>query len=661
MRYTTAALILICLSVYGQDKVYLKSGDIFEGEIRDPGRNYIEVKMPYGTARVRKRDIVRVEFGRSRIEEVVDTDRLILRDGRVVMGEVSDSPDGRSYVVRFSEGGSAIYPKSEVMKVVPKGQIFGERPGAGPEEIRALVKKLVSKLSLGGMSASKAQKELKNLGIFAIDFLKEELKTAKGEAARRIRSVLASYELRKRVGDTLDEKLPEIYEGLEDPRPGNRIQALEAALTLEPKEAVDLILFKLEDPEETDEVRAFCVEILRRLNRYRDLVASYKRAEGALGLAIAMALAQNGVYIGLPALISALTEKNKGLRILVGERLKAYTGKDYLPDPNAPLDQWEKAAQKYMFWWRVNEEKIVSQTQALIAREPSKTPQRARALQKWRRGADFWGQGKTLLAEKAFRDALTEDPSFARAALSLGILLYRDLKKPAEAASILKNVVLGRYPDADDRTLAWGAYHLGMLNRERSRFKEAVEWLDRAVRLRKNYVEGFMALGETFFRWAITGENLSADERKRLLRNAEKSFRDARTALLDYEENLLVLPADGAPVGPQVVPFKRHQYLQSLQTLRELLTRIKSTCSMDLVRVYIAQGDMTSAEKEARRAVKEDPENASLQLLLALVFEKQGKYQAALRQYRRVLRLDPENETARKGEKRLAVAAKRSG
>ncbi len=647
-------LLACCLAVGEDDQVILKNGNVLHGQVSDPGRNYVELKSELGTQVVRKRDIDRVEVGRSEIAQPVDTDRLILLDGRTVEGEVTNSPDGRNVIVRIPGGGSAIYPRSEVAKIIPRGTVAHDRPVSGPQELAVHVKKLVARLAQGGVSGRNAESELRSLGIFAVRHLREESKTVQGDSATRIRSILAANELRKIVGDTLDSKLPEIYGHLESGEAATRVEALKAAIIIAPGEAVPLMLFKLEDPDEDGEVRSFCVEVLRRLNRYRELVAAYKRAEGSLALALAMAMGENGLYLGIPTLISALTEENLGLRLIAGESLKAFTGEEYTPVSDAPIDQWQAAAEQYQAWWREHEDKILSQTKALIAIEPEKTEQRARAILRWRKGADFWERDQLMPAAAAFREAIDIDPTYARAALSLAILLYRHQGKFSEAVAVLESLVQGRYPDVSDDLLARAHYHLGMLNRQRRMWAASVSWLRRAIRTKRDYLDAYLALGESLYRWALARDQLSAKRRRELLSLAEQAYREGQAQLAEYEKKLVVLPVDDLPGGDQA-PYKRRAYRMSLKTLRDFLKELKVSFSVDLARVYLSIGDLGKAETEARRAIQIDTKNPSLQLLLALIFDRQGNREAAVRQYERVLSLEPDNETARQARRRLAA------
>jgi len=640
----------------GKDQVFLKNGGVLQGEIVDPGRNYIELRTPLGSTKVRKRDIEKVVLGTVKTESVLDVDRLILRDGRVVKGEVTVSPDGRSVTIRILGQGSATYPRSEVVKIVPRGQPWGERPAAGPEEINKLVEDLVGRLDGAGPEAQRAKQKLKALGILAVPKLTELLQKAKGRRKTEIQSVLTSYELRKTVGDTLDEELPEIYEQLESPREEDRIDALKAALTIAPEEAVPLIAFKLRDPQETDTVRAFCVEMLRRLNRYRELVRLYNETEGATALALAVALAENGVYVGIPALIAAMTEENQKLRTFAAQKLKAYTGLDFVPPPDAPLEKWKEAATFYKAWWNRNKEKIRSQVQVLLSRKPAATPQRAKAIAKWREGNMHWSQGRLILAERAFREALDTDPTFARAALCLGMVLARR-EKWQEAEQYLQRVVQGRYPDVTDELQARAASELASLYRRLEYYEKAADWYKRATALYPRYVEAYLGLGDMLYKQAFGGRKLDSTKRKELLGAAEEAYRKGLKELQKYDEELVVLPAEELPVGENF-PFRRQAYRKSLKTLKDYLREVRAKFAVNLARVYLALGDMIKAESVARSAAMDDPDNPTVQLLLALIFDKQGKREEALRQYRRVLRLDPANPTARKAQQRLAAHEK---
>jgi tetratricopeptide (TPR) repeat protein len=650
----TAALCVVGLilgsaaAAEAQDRVTLRSGTVRTGRIRDTGRNFLLLEMPQATDRIPKREVARVQLGRPESGDDVDSDRVELKGGRIVAGEVSLSPDGKSVVVRAPGVGSAYFPKEEVVRIIRRGEAAAERPADGPEELKARIAKLVERLQEGGAGAQSAEKELRVLGVFAIEPLEDAAKSATGDTALRIRAVLRSYELKKVVGDALDNDLPQIYEGVEAPQPEERIEALRAALLVAPDEAVALVLFVLEDPQEDATVRSFCVELLRRLNRYRELIEAYDRADASLALALAVALGENGVYIGVPCLISALGEEDRGLRDLAAGKLKSYTGEDYAPAQDAAPEEWKKAAAKYQAWWNARSEVIMERTRAMASSAPQATPQRARAVQYWQRGAEQESKEEYALAEKSFRQALDEDPTYSRAALSLGILLYSGEKKYSEAMGMLEHVAMGRYPDATDDVYATAMFHLGVIQRERRNYKEAIEWFNRAVEAKKHYIGAYLAAGDLYYQWALMGENLTAARRKELLGEAESVYRGGIDAVAAYEKELVVLPVDSSAIGDNS-EYSRRNYLRSLKDLRDLLAKRRTILQVSLARVYMIQGANDKAEELVRQVVTRDAENPELQLLLARLFERKGDKESALRSYRAVLRLDPQNEPALQG------------
>ena len=654
VRIVRLGVLLGSAAAWAQDQVVLQSGAVTQGRVRDRGRNHIEVETPQGTVPIPKRAIQRVMFGRIEQSQSVDQDRVELRSGGVVAGDVRETPDGKSITVRIPGVGEATYDRKDVVRIIPRGRHL-DRPAAGAEELDVLVGRLVARLGQGGMSAGNAERELRELGIFAIEHLQTFAAQAEGDAAARVARVLRAYELRKMMGDRLDTDLPEIYENLESPQAPVRLDALKAAFLVAPDEAVPLAVFVLENPEEADDVRVFCVEVLRGLNRYRELIDAYNRADGALALALALALSTSGIHAGIPAMIAALGEDREGLRVLAGEHLTAATGESFLPAASAPIEEWIVAQEKYRGWWKIHGPAILNATRALVALKPAETPQRARALQYWREGNAHVQAERYANAEKDFRVALDLDPSFARAALSLGILLGMHMKRDVEAAAILERVALGRHPDATAEVFATAMRYLGALHRRGGRFEQAVAWLSKAIEERGDYVDAYGELGETYYQWALSDTGLDARGRAQCMARAEKAYRDGLGAADQYERTLVVMPAGSLPIDDDT-GFSRRTYMRSLQTLRGALAETRKALAVNLARVYMAQGDLARAEQHVREAVRTDPENPTLHLLLAMIFERQGTSEsktAAERHYRAVLRLDAGNITASQALRRL--------
>ncbi len=636
----------------GQDQVFLKSGNVLSGRIEDYLKNHIILITKSGEDKVLKKDIERIRMGRVDVKQTAEFDRVELRDGRVVKGNVRNSIDGKSIIVAVPGGAEAIYPKELVLEIIPRGATFGKRP-AGPEELKVELKKWVEKLGYGGEDTETARKWLLSRGIFAVEYLKEKEKSATDAVRAEIRKILRVNTMREIIGTTLDEEFPEIYKALESPKAEKRIEALKGALLVQPEEAIELVVFLLEDPNESEEVRSFCVELLRRMNRYRELISVYNRADGSLGLALAVALGRNDIYLGIPRLIAALREEERNLRVFVGEHLKKYTGEDFIPSSDAPLSQWEKAADQYKEWWDANKEKILEKTRTFVAADYTQTPQRMKAMRYWIRADDAWKQGEYQVAEKNLREALAVDPTYARAALSLGIILFRNLQKNLEARSLFLKLAQGRYPDSNSFIYAQSMYYLGLVERLFRNWNGAVSWLFRATQEKEFFVKAYIELGETYYLWAVSADaSLSPEKRKQLLVQADSVYQRGLKVLEKAQEELVPVPVSYVSLAEDT-PFNRRDYMLGLKKLKAGLVEWKKKLLRRSTKVCLTIGDLSQAEKRARETVRVDVNDPESHLLMAIVFEKKGDRKQAAREYRFVLRIDPDNRLARQGQKRL--------
>lgn len=651
-----SALLIPAGRLSAQDQVFLNTGDVLQGKVSDPGRNYIILETGLGNQRVQKRDIARVVFGRFNMKQSSKLDRVELRDGRVIEGEARTSYDGKSVIVRIPGAGEGIYRKQDVVRIIPRGTVMSDRPGAGPDEIKVTVEALMGKLSFDGQAALDAEVKLKKLGVFALSHLKAAVEKAKDDAVRlKLQMILRSYALKTLVGDTLDDEFPEIYQGLEDPKPQRRIEALKGALIVSPVEAIKLVSFVLETPTESNQVRSFCVELLRRMNCYRELIEVYNRADGALSMVLAVALSKNGIYLGVPRLISALKEDRPELRLMAAEHLKLGTGEDFIPANDAPPAEWEKAADRYQSWWLRNQDDIMTYTKAMVSSDASNTPQRIRALQYWLQADDYWQKQQYAPAEAALRQALQTDPTFGRGALSLGILLYRHGKRMLEAESIFKSIAQGKYPAEGSEYFARAMCQLGCIKRDLKQWSEAVSWLRRATQEDTSYHQAFIELGDTYYKWGLSSAvGNQIEKRKTLLTNAVSSFKLGMSALDETDRNLVPVQAERL-YGDENMPFSRRDYMLGLKTLKERFQELKKRMLEKSAMAYLALGHLDKAEAQVREAVRLDNQDPAPHILLAMIYERQGKRKEAAREYRVVLTIDENNKIALQGAKRLGT------
>ncbi|MBN1417514.1 MAG: tetratricopeptide repeat protein [Planctomycetes bacterium] len=642
------AIIAAVSAARAEDIVTLENGEIRRGRVIDPGRNAIDVITSMGgTVRIPKRDVAQIELGVGEAQEGERTqDRVLTKDGREIAGEVRVSKDGKSIIVKIP-GGEVSIPRGDVVRVIGRASKDEEGSIASTAALRERIPRWVE--GLGGAEAGDAERRLREAGILAANALEEAQESATGVAGERIRRLLAALELRRTVGDVLDERMPKIYEDLEGDDAAKKVSVLKAAFLAAPEEAVALLGFVLKDPAESPEVRSFATEFLRRLHRNQELVDIYAASSGRAQLALALALGENGIYVGIPTLIEALEMEDVQVRTLAIDHLLAWTGTDFGFVVSEPDDgKRGEAIRRWRTWWESNRVSIERDASLHIHPPADDAPERIRAVELWTEANREWSRGNYDAAEVGLRRAVLADPSFAGAHLALGIFLARVREQPVEAATLLRKVAERRFQSmgADCQILAF--YHLGELYGKIGQPAEGRRFLEKALVAKPDYIEARLALGRLYHDEAIRAAGLSAKERLQKIDAALAEYRKGVDSIDAYSKSLSLLRIEDIPVGEQI-PFVRREHNQSLLSLRKYLRGEKAAALCAMARAALAKRDEESARVLATEAIRETEGYIPARLILAHLLARGGNAEGAAREYREILRRDPENPEAKEG------------
>ncbi|MEZ6189342.1 MAG: HEAT repeat domain-containing protein [Planctomycetota bacterium] len=372
MSRTTWALI--CALTAGAacaDTVVLRSGHVLHGTVIDKG-DKILVEVKFGGVTIDRDDVLSIELsdGGDQAGARPAEDTLLLRNGRVLHGNVRFSKDGTE-VILSGDKGEVPYPRAAVSKILRRDGST-EIPGLTDDseqgrELQASIKKLVADLgSEDTLAKREAVRELLALGPFARDLL-EELKPEGGAPLLAFLTQLDRLEaMRKALPREAESEIPRLHERLVADEPSER-QAAIKAVTLEFPDASAQLLLEVirHDPDPT--IRSYCVGQLGALRHFEELGQVLQIEDGPLRLAAAFALGDAGIPAGVPILIEALRLKSDEIRAVAAERLRDYTGQFFGYRPQASSEERELAIQRWEKWWAANGDELLRRSIKAVA------------------------------------------------------------------------------------------------------------------------------------------------------------------------------------------------------------------------------------------------------------------------------------------------------
>ena len=312
-------------------RLELTDGRILVGQVFDLRKGELEVREKRGSTRVSKSDVRRWAFEPG--SEGLRPGVVILKNGHQIEGKVLFDEERGEWTVDFHQG-AARYQDDLVLRVLrPDGQCsdgaYSPRLGF-PERVKATIEALVTSPA---PLRPDHREELLAFGFFAVPSIEKALRSGPdpgGELAAVLNHERLRVYLPSEVGDTNPRFLEDLTEGEES----IRLRALRDAL-LDGHDIFALLAQLVLDRNQPTRVRSYCVETLRSRNRIADLLNAYQESSGQAQVALAIALGDLGIYVGIPTLIESLSLENAEARKLAARKLLEYTGEDFSYDAAA--------------------------------------------------------------------------------------------------------------------------------------------------------------------------------------------------------------------------------------------------------------------------------------------------------------------------------------
>ena len=616
------------------DTVVLRDGRVISGRVIEQGDKVL-IERPLGGTIVARADVLRIEVdapGGEAERPLYDT--VVLRDGRVVRGDVRFSQDGAEVIVSLGERGEVRHPRGAVglVKWRDGRAEAADDPRGG--RLAQTIERLVHELERGDAPAkSAARRELVALGAFARNDL-ERLAEVHPDALRPLLAELDRLEqLRRVLPGRAEEKLPRVAERLVSLDPAEREAALRAVV-LEVPDLVGPLLLHVVKSDDAPRVRAYCVSQLSTLRRFEELAAVLKlQHDGSLRLAAAFALGDAGIYAGVPILIEALRLPDAEIRAVAIAKLQEYTSQHFGYRAQAPAEERERSIARWTAWWNEHGADLVRRSIRAVAPELEGA---ATSQEEVRQAAALWRQANELIASTAqlaedagpeaiaqrrlrleraqdlLRQALDLDPSLVTARLTRAALLYEELDRPGEAERQLA-LLLGRagHDGLDAETARRHAsYHLGRIALAQGAWERALLRFTQAVQYDAGYDLAIEGQGDTHLGLALA-EDTPDDKRRAALAATREAYGRAIAAVERREADLRAITREFVTGTPDTA--QEGQILQSVRrSMQELSLRRAALC-FKLGRVCGALQDEEGALAAYREAVRLDPERAPYQ------------------------------------------------
>ena len=626
------------------DTVYLRDGRILKGKIVDKGDTLFIAFPRFGGITVERADVIRIEVDEEEQAAGGEQDTVVLKDKKIIQGDVRMSADGTEVIVSLGKKGEVRHPRSAVDRILwrdgreEKTDPVMEDKEAG--ELRAKIRRLVDDLArtkpngspdLGIQGA--ARQELLALGVFA----RGHLEALDGERKQRVIEILEALDrlegIRRVLPGLVERKVPRVAERLIAEDPGIREGAVRA-VTMEMPHKCGRLLLHMVKVDPSPVVRAFCVSRLSALRKFEELAEVLRTGRsGPLKLAAAFALGDAGIFAGVPILIDALSLSDPTIRAAAAHKLREYTKQTFGYRPNAPEEQREAAIKKWRDWWAENGRDLVRQG----IKEVAPNLEGARLTDEERQEAlRLWGEAAAMIAtdqeaaeagdlkrdddrrirlERALsflRRALDLDPSLSSARMTRAVLLYEELDRPDQATQELNRILdRAEHDEGDpDEARKFAHYHLGKIAMNGKAYRKATLAYSQSLQYDEDYLDALQGQADAYLGLALDdrdGESLKPEKRLEALNSARLAFDRALTAMEARDRSLMKMIEDLQDKSTK--NLQETQVIQAVRRSRGALKRRKAQVHFNLGRLEAARQQDEKALQHYRIASRLDPDN----------------------------------------------------
>lgn len=627
----------------------LRDGRVWEGRVFDLGGASLEV-----TRRGGRRTISKVEIERwiwSPGEDAAEAPGelpwlLILLDGHELPGKVRYVEGRDEWAVDLANGsGEAKYPTSSVIRVVQPSGAASDDSFTPRRDFEDRLSRAIEDVLSDEVGRQKSGSEfISKAGYFAvpkIDSILNEFVNGKRPMAddhyRRLELLAIPERIRMGLPIRLLNSIPNVVEILTNGTAEDRVAALRTGFLETGPEIYPLFVSILLDTGQPAAVRGFIVDLLQRTHRVRELIQVYQEATGAAQFAVAVALADAGIYVGLPTLIESLRiegvklvepgsadrSKTIDIRELAIRKLEEYTGERHgfsVEDSSAVREvavvQWEN-------WWQENKLRAEEVLRYRLDAE-LENPVRERANRLWREGVGQWNERKVSVAKQLFQQAIETDPTSLGPLVCLGIVAFKGEGDIGQAKEWFRRALRRKSESGEEQLLRLAYAHLGEIAVLDLDYEAAEGFYRQAINLDAQHADTWLSLGEVIYRQALTATKASAEQRRASFERASRAFQDGLAKIRAFRRSLVFLTSSNLPIG-QDLPFKTRDHNRSLKDLRERLEKSEGDFLFRISRVHLAIGNSQEALDWIKKAIELPIANADHHRLAARIYRRLGQ------------------------------------
>ncbi|MHC4832270.1 MAG: HEAT repeat domain-containing protein, partial [Planctomycetota bacterium] len=304
------------------DTVRLKDGRTFQGVVDDRG-DVIVIAITRdggvtGEVRITRDQILSIELDGTLKRTRDDLDVVILLSGDEIAGKVELRQNGRQVAV-IQNNNEVTFDQRQVKAILWSHRAESEQRGADGGGLGRTVEKLIETIEHGNREEKAiAYDQLLNLGVFALPYLEARKgRVEVPEVEQAIARTLAVAQARTLMSPFLVERIPNLSRRLTDPDAEARLSALKEAVIQSPQDCPPLFAHMVRT-ERSPSVRAFLLGQLTLMNRVEELKELLNTEDLALKMGAALALGDNGVFVGLRLVIDSLRHERQDVRSSAG-------------------------------------------------------------------------------------------------------------------------------------------------------------------------------------------------------------------------------------------------------------------------------------------------------------------------------------------------------
>lgn len=651
------ALALLGAGAARADTVVLRDGRVISGRVIEQGDKIFIEHERYGGITVARAEVVRIETAQGQVEAPkAQEDIVVLRDGRLVRGDVRLSADGADVIVGLGERGEVRHPRGAVAVIRWRDGRAEATDGPGTGEGDKLQETIGRRLKeLEGPDAAlrlSARRELLALGAFARAYL-DQLSRERPEVAE-LKGVLQDLDRleawRRVLPSKVEETVPHLGEKLVSPDAGDRESALRSVAMEVQGQAGPALLHAIRT-DESPRVRAYGVSQLAALRRYEELAEVLKLGDGPLRLAAAFALGDAGIYAGIPILIEALRLSDVELRAAAIRKLTEYTGEHHGYRAQGSAEDREASIARWNAWWKENGARIVRES--LKDKAPDSFEAAKVTREEAERAKKLWADGTAMIAragaadgaaddaakqkrldqldraQELLRQALLLDPALGSARMTRAVLLFEELDRPRDAEQQLNTILLraeqAKQDDAAQRDAVaarkFALYHLGRIALREGVWQKALSRFAQSADLDPTFVDAIEAQGDVHLAMGLAPPGPAevaptAAQRKEALTAARRLYVQSLDALQRLDDELMKVSRDAVADAPDSI--EEGQVIQAVKRSRRDLAKRRGAVHFKVGRASAALLDDAAAIDAYQKAAGLDPENESYQQALKL-------------------------------------------